>query len=85
MADRKEFTRVTTETGKVFYTREKERVRFMTLPGFKRAEDIWLTEEEYLQIPTSQAAYDFFHSALSFATAPDVSRQEDPPETTSAR
>lgn len=69
MADKQQYTKVTTESGQTFYTRETNSAKLMTLPGFKRAEDVWMTEEEFNAIPASPDAEAFFKGESKSARA----------------
>lgn len=61
MADKIEVSKVTTESGQTFYTRETDRAKLLMLPGVKRIEDARMTEEEFGAIPASEEARAFFN------------------------
>lgn len=69
MADRIEVSKVTTEAGQTFYTRETDRAKLLTLPGVRRIEDAWMTEEEFNAIPASEDAEAFFKGEAKTARA----------------
>jgi hypothetical protein len=69
MSDKIEVSRVTTEDGRTFYTRETDRSKLVTLPGVKRIEDAWMTEEEFSAIPASPDAAAFFNGEAKSARA----------------
>ena len=58
--EKKQFAKVTTFDGRVFYTRELDRAKLLPLPGVRRVEDVWMTEDEYNQFPATTEAADFF-------------------------
>lgn len=69
MGEKKEFSKVTTEQGQTFYTRETDRAKLLMLPGVKRIEDAWMTEEEFNAIPASPETETFFGGNSSAARA----------------
>lgn len=58
--EKKEFAKVTTADDRVFYTRELDRSKLLTLPGVRAVQDVWMTEEEFDAIPATPEAKDFF-------------------------
>jgi hypothetical protein len=71
MTDQKKFevSKVTTEDGQTFYTRETNRAKLITLSGVKRIEDARMTEEEFNAIPASRDAEAFFKGEARSARA----------------
>jgi hypothetical protein len=69
MSDKIEVSKVTAESGQTLYTRETDRARLLTLPGVKRIEDAWMTEDEFNAIPASPEAEAFFGGKQSAARA----------------
>jgi len=63
MSEKIQISKLTTMSGQQFYTKDTDRAKLLLLPGVKRIEDSWMTEEEYAQIPTSQEAVNFFNSS----------------------
>jgi hypothetical protein len=69
MSDKIEVSKVTTQDGQTFYTRETDRAKLLTLPGVKRIEDAWMTEEEFAAIPATPDADAFFKGDAKSARA----------------
>lgn len=57
---KKQVAKVTDAGGRVFYTRELDRSKLLTLPGVRRVEDAWMTDEEYEALPATEEAKNFF-------------------------
>lgn len=55
-----EVSKITTEGGDIYYTRETDRSKLRILAGVKRIEDARMTEEEFAAIPTTEASRNFF-------------------------